>query len=124
MPERTIGRRYLLLQLAVLSLGLVEDRNVGVSVFRHPVRATCCHLLSEDPRHSGVAWNCWTGPLARLGAARANAVQGNMSKGADADAARVRALAAYKDFLAFWVWVAKPQLFARRSKGGIHARQL
>jgi hypothetical protein len=52
--------------------------------------------------HSGIVWNCWTGSLARLGVARANALQAKTSQGADADAARVRALAAYKDFLALW----------------------
>jgi len=52
--------------------------------------------------HSGIVWNCWTGALAHLGLARANALQGRTSQGADADAARVRALAAYKDFLALW----------------------
>ena len=52
--------------------------------------------------HSGLVWNCWTGALARLGIARANAMQSRTSQGADADAARVRALAAYKDFLALW----------------------
>jgi len=52
--------------------------------------------------HSGIVWNCWTGALAHLGLARANALQSKMSQGADADAARVRALAAYKDFLALW----------------------
>jgi tetratricopeptide (TPR) repeat protein len=52
--------------------------------------------------HSGIVWNCWTGALARLGVARANALQAKSSQGADADAARVRALAAYKDFLALW----------------------
>ena len=52
--------------------------------------------------HSGVVWNCWTGVLARLGVARANALQAKNSQGADADAARVRALAAYKDFLTLW----------------------
>ncbi len=50
--------------------------------------------------HSGVVWNCWTGTLARLGVARANALQAKNSQGADA--ARVRALAAYKDFLTLW----------------------
>ena len=40
--------------------------------------------------------------LARLGVARANALQARTSQGADADAARVRALAAYKDFLTLW----------------------
>jgi serine/threonine protein kinase/tetratricopeptide (TPR) repeat protein len=52
--------------------------------------------------HSGIVWNCWSGALARLGVARANALQAKTSQGADADAARVRALAAYKDFLALW----------------------
>jgi serine/threonine protein kinase/tetratricopeptide (TPR) repeat protein len=58
--------------------------------------------------HSGIVWNCWTGALARLGVARANALEAQTltkaSQGADADAdaARVRALAAYKDFLALW----------------------
>jgi eukaryotic-like serine/threonine-protein kinase len=49
--------------------------------------------------HSGLVWNCWTGALAHLGVARANALQARTSHGADADAPRVRALAAYKDFL-------------------------
>jgi serine/threonine protein kinase/tetratricopeptide (TPR) repeat protein len=52
--------------------------------------------------HSGIVWNCWTGALAHLGVARANALQSRSSQGADADAARVRALAAYKDFLTLW----------------------
>ena len=52
--------------------------------------------------HSGIVWNCWTGALAHLGVARANALQSGTSQGADADAARVRALAAYKDFLTLW----------------------
>jgi len=52
--------------------------------------------------HGGIVWNCWTGALAHLGVARANALQARTSQGADADAARVRALAAYKDFLALW----------------------
>jgi eukaryotic-like serine/threonine-protein kinase len=49
--------------------------------------------------HSGIVWNCWTGALAHLGVARANALQARISQGADADLARSRALAAYKDFL-------------------------
>jgi eukaryotic-like serine/threonine-protein kinase len=52
--------------------------------------------------HSGIVWNCWTGALAHLALARANALQAKTSQGADADAARVRALAAYKDFLTLW----------------------
>ncbi len=52
--------------------------------------------------HSGVVWNCWTGASAHLGMARANGLQSRTSQGADADAARVRALAAYKDFFTLW----------------------
>jgi len=52
--------------------------------------------------HSGIVWNCWTGALAHLGVARANALHAKTSQGADADAARVRALAAYQDFLTLW----------------------
>ncbi len=52
--------------------------------------------------HTGIVWNCWTGSLAHLGVARANALVAKSGKGADADLARTRALAAYKDFLALW----------------------
>jgi predicted Zn-dependent protease len=52
--------------------------------------------------HGGIVWNCWTGALAHLGVARANVLQSRTSEGAEADAARVRALAAYKDFLTLW----------------------
>jgi hypothetical protein len=52
--------------------------------------------------HGGIVWNCWTGALAHLGVARANALQARTSQGADGDAARVRARAAYKDFLTLW----------------------
>jgi hypothetical protein len=40
--------------------------------------------------------------LAHLGVARANALQARTAQGADADAARARALAAYQDFLTLW----------------------
>ena len=52
--------------------------------------------------HGGIVWNCWTGALGRLGVARANALEAKTLQGADADAARVRAVAGYKDFLALW----------------------
>jgi serine/threonine protein kinase/tetratricopeptide (TPR) repeat protein len=52
--------------------------------------------------HTGIVWNCWTGALARLGLARANALQEKSSQGVDAEAARGRGLAAYKDFLSLW----------------------
>ena len=75
--------------------------------------------------HSGIVWNCWTGALAHLGVARANAMEagyarvgtaalgrpgeqsspaaaGAESSPADRDLARTRALTAYKDFLTLW----------------------
>ena len=52
--------------------------------------------------HRGIVWNCWTGALAHLGVARGNALQARTSRGAAADAARFRALAAYEDFLTLW----------------------
>ncbi|HKN70898.1 MAG TPA: protein kinase [Terriglobales bacterium] len=52
--------------------------------------------------HPGVVQNEPIGALAHLGVARANALQARTSQGADADAARTRALAAYKDFLTLW----------------------
>ena len=52
--------------------------------------------------HSGIVWNCWTGALAHLGLARANTLQAKASRGAEAAAARSRALSAYKDFLTLW----------------------
>jgi eukaryotic-like serine/threonine-protein kinase len=52
--------------------------------------------------HSGLVGNCWTGALAHLGLARAQALEWKNSQGADGDAARVRAAASYKDFLTLW----------------------
>ncbi len=52
--------------------------------------------------HNGIVWNCWTGALAHLGVARANALESKALQGAEADAARARSLAAYRDFLKLW----------------------
>jgi eukaryotic-like serine/threonine-protein kinase len=52
--------------------------------------------------HSGIVWNCWTRALAHLGVARANVLRSRTSQGAEADAARARTIAAYKDFLTLW----------------------
>src|SRR5258708_8117197 len=58
--------------------------------------------FQEILNHGGIVWNCWTGALAHLGVARADALESRTLKGADAEAAPVRALAAYKDFLTLW----------------------
>jgi tetratricopeptide (TPR) repeat protein len=52
--------------------------------------------------HRGIVWNCWTGALAHLGVARANALRSKTSQGAEAEAASNRALTAYKEFLTLW----------------------
>jgi eukaryotic-like serine/threonine-protein kinase len=61
--------------------------------------------------HSGVVWSCWTGALAHLGVARANALQATTAhkaeatkaaEAADSDAARARARSAYNDFFTLW----------------------
>jgi hypothetical protein len=52
--------------------------------------------------HNGIVWNCWTGALAHLGVARGNALEARASQGAVADRTRLRALAAYRDFLNLW----------------------
>lgn len=52
--------------------------------------------------HNGIVWNCWTGAVAHLGMARAYALQARTTRLADPSEARVRALAAYHDFLTLW----------------------
>jgi tetratricopeptide (TPR) repeat protein len=52
--------------------------------------------------HRGLVASCPLGALARLGIARAYALQAQSARGADADAARAKARAAYQNFLALW----------------------
>lgn len=52
--------------------------------------------------HDGMVWNCWTGALAHLGLARANADLLRSLQGADADMARARVISEYKKFLDLW----------------------
>ncbi len=52
--------------------------------------------------HGGIVQNCWTGALAHLGVARANALESKTAQGAEGDAARARSVAAYKDFFNLW----------------------
>ena len=56
-----------------------------------------------------------------MGVAGANALQSKTSQGADADAARVRALTAYKDFLALWK-DADPNIPILREAKAEHAK--
>ena len=54
--------------------------------------------ILNNPNFTGTIY--W--PLAHLGLARANALQARTDQGVAADAARARALTAYRDFLALW----------------------
>jgi serine/threonine protein kinase/DNA-binding winged helix-turn-helix (wHTH) protein/tetratricopeptide (TPR) repeat protein len=64
--------------------------------------AAAAYEFQKIVDHPEMVWNCWTGALAHLGVARANALLAKDSQGVDADAARFRSLAAYNDFLAIW----------------------
>jgi hypothetical protein len=75
--------------------------------------------FQEILNHSGIVWNCWTGALAHLGLARADALESRTLKGADADAARVRALAAYKDFLTLWKDADPERSHPKTGQGGV-----
>ena len=95
-----------------IELGSIEFVNNGSCLYPTYVRGEAYLAARQSTQaaaefqkildHSGIVWNCWTGALARLGVARANALQARTSHGADAATARVRALAAYQDFLALW----------------------
>jgi tetratricopeptide (TPR) repeat protein len=52
--------------------------------------------------HNGMVWNCWTGAMAHLGVARADALRSRTLQGSEAGVARARALAAYQDFFTLW----------------------
>ena len=57
-------------------------------------------VLGQTSKEKRNAYSATKSAL--IGLARANALEARTSHGAEADAARVHALAAYKDFLALW----------------------
>jgi eukaryotic-like serine/threonine-protein kinase len=95
-----------------IELGYIEFANYPSCLYQVHVRGEAYLAAGQGSAaaaefqkiidHSGIVVNCWTGALAHLGVARANALQARTSQGADADAARTRALAVYKDFLTLW----------------------
>jgi len=80
----------------------INGEGAGCQAPQVDCRLLCTAEFQKIIDHSGIVWNCWTGALAHRGVARANALQAKTAQAADADAARVLALAAYKDFLTFW----------------------
>jgi hypothetical protein len=92
----------------------VPDRNRAT---RACFTLTSRFAFSTTAASSGTAerelWRSW-------GVARANALQAKTSQGAHADAARVRALAAYKDFLTPWKDSRPRHPHPERSQGRVH----
>jgi tetratricopeptide (TPR) repeat protein len=98
LPPLEFGQIEFLIILTSLETAYIRGNAYLAAGQGSPAAAEFQKILD----HGGLMWNCWTGVLAHLGVARANALQAKNSTGADADAARVRALAAYKDFLSLW----------------------
>jgi hypothetical protein len=98
--------------LAAVELGLIDFANNISCLYPACIRRMCAERptgppnraqaaaeFQKIPYHSGIVWSCWTRALPHLEVACANALEAKTSQGADADAARVRALGAYKNFL-------------------------
>jgi serine/threonine protein kinase/tetratricopeptide (TPR) repeat protein len=114
LNRKDAGAAISTLQSAVppYEYGDIEFANSLSCLYTNYVRGQAYLSLGQGPGaaaefqkirdRSGIVGNCWTGALARLGVARANALQAQNSQGADSDAARTRALAVYKDFLTLW----------------------
>src|SRR5262249_29774784 len=109
--ERKDANRALdiLKEKSVIDLGSINN-----FVFLAPVyvRGQACLNLGDGGAaerafqkfidHRGIVANFPWGALARLGLARAYALEARSAQGADADGARAKARSAYQDFLALW----------------------
>ena len=98
-PDRSIE---LLREAAPYELGMLSSNSVNSCMYPTFVRGLA-YLNAQEGlvaaaefqkilNHQGLLWNCLTGPLARLGLARAYVIQGDTAK----------AKAAYQDFLTLW----------------------
>jgi tetratricopeptide (TPR) repeat protein/predicted Ser/Thr protein kinase len=103
-PNRAVE---LLKQASAIELGLI-----GAPLAPAYMRGQAYLALGDGNRaaaefqkyidHRGVAINFPWGALARLGLARAYALEAQSPQGAEAEAARAKARAAYQDFLTLW----------------------
>ena len=84
-----------------LGIGLYSIYVRGMAYLRANQPQAAATEFQKILNHPGVNLNSRSEPLARIGFARAAVAQSKNLEGADA-AARVRALAAYKDFLTLW----------------------
>jgi eukaryotic-like serine/threonine-protein kinase len=105
-PNRAVE---LLKETGAMELGVPNGFAILVPVY---VRGEAYLALDDGSRaaaefqkfidHRGLVANFPWGALSRLGIARANALEAKTAQGADADAVRARAVAAYKEFLGLW----------------------
>jgi hypothetical protein len=113
LNRKNAARAVELLQAAKpLDLALIPFTANGSCLYAPYVRGQAYLALGDGASaaaefqkildHTGIVVNCWTGALAHLGVARANALEAKTLQGPQSDAARVQALAAYKDFLTLW----------------------
>jgi serine/threonine protein kinase/tetratricopeptide (TPR) repeat protein len=113
LNQKNPAKALELLQAAKpLDLALIPFTTNGSCLYAPYVRGQAYLAMGEGSSaaaefekildHTGIVVNCWTGALAHLGVARANALQARALQSPQADAARTRALAAYKDFLTLW----------------------
>jgi eukaryotic-like serine/threonine-protein kinase len=84
-----------------LGIGLYSIYVRGMAYLRANQPQAAATEFQKILNHPGVNLNSRSEPLARIGFARAAAAQSKNLEGTDA-AARVRTLAAYKDFLTLW----------------------
>ena len=71
----------------VLNLSCLYSAYVGEEAYRAAGKGNAATLeFQRIIDHNGIVWKCWTGALAHLGVARANALQSRTSQGGDADA--------------------------------------
>ena len=85
-----------------LGIGLYSIYVRGMAYLRANQPQAASTEFQKIINHRGVTLNSRSAPLARVGLARAAASQSENTEGAEADAARVRALLAYKDFFTLW----------------------
>jgi hypothetical protein len=85
-----------------LGIGLYSIYVRGMAYLRATQPQAAATEFRKILHHRGVTLNSRSEQLARIGLARATASQSRNTQGADADAARGHALAAYKDLLALW----------------------
>jgi eukaryotic-like serine/threonine-protein kinase len=97
---------------APIELGVIPFLNYGSCLYAVEVRGEAYLAMGDGHAaaaefqkildHPGIVENCATGAVAHLWRGRASALEARTKQGPDADAARTKALADYRDFFALW----------------------